>query len=125
LVGYPSFVGLSLQFPIERELSSWHRTNDTTTDPPYLSDLRVDCYSTITKLRSHSGYYTRTKVWGRAKNRASLGSLTDRGGYRTGYFQDKIKLSIGLSFSKLSSLNTTSTPISKRVLQSVNNLVIG
>ena len=59
---------------------------------------------------------------GRAENRASLGSLTDRSGHRTRYIQDKIKLSIGLNFSKLSSLNTTGTPISKRVVQSVKPL---
>jgi len=95
------------------------------TNLPSLSDSRVDCYSTITKLRSRSRYHTGTKVWGRAENRASLGSLTDRSGHRARYVQDKIKLSIGLNFSKLPSLNTTSTPISKRVVQSVNNLVIG
>src|SRR5712671_4236301 len=90
-----------------------------------LSDMRVDCYSTINKLQSRSGYHTGTKVWGRAENRASLGCLIDRSGHRTRYHQDKIKLSIGLNFSKLSGLNTTGTSISKQVLQSVNNLVIG
>jgi len=95
------------------------------TNLPSLSDSRVDCFSTITKLRSRSGYHTGTKVWGRAENRASLGSLTDRSEHRTRYVQDKIKLSIRLNFSKLSSLNTTGTPISKRVLQSVSHLVIG
>src|SRR5712672_3923774 len=91
----------SLCFHEERELSSWHRTNDTMTNLPCLSDLRVDCYSTINTLRSHSGYHTGTKVWGRAENRAPIGSLTDRSGHRTRYLQDKIKLSIGLNFSKL------------------------
>jgi len=109
----------------ERGLSSWRRTNGTMTNLPSLSDSRVDCFSTITKLRSRSGYHTGTKVWGRAENRASLGSLTDRSEHRTRYVQDKIKLSIRLNFSKLSSLNTTGTPISKRVLQSVSHLVIG
>jgi len=77
------------------------------TSLPCLSDSRVDCYSTINKLRSYSGYHTGTKVWGKAENRASLGSLTDRSGHRTRYLQDKIKLSIGLNFSKPSSLNVT------------------
>src|SRR5712672_1498073 len=95
------------------------------TNLPCLSDSIVDCYSTITKLQSRPGYHTGTKVWGRAENRASLGSLTDRSRHRTRYVQDKIKLSIGLNFSKLSSLNTTSTPISKQVVQSVSHLVIG
>jgi len=109
----------------ERGLSSWRRTNNTMTNLPCLSDSRVDCYSTINKLWSRSGCHTGTKVWGRAENRAPLGSLTERSGHRARYLQDKIKLSIGLNISKLPSLNTTSTPTSKRVLQSVSNLVIG
>jgi len=32
------------------------------TNLPCLSDVRVDCYSTINKLQSHSGYHTGTKV---------------------------------------------------------------
>src|SRR5712672_605614 len=94
-------LGSPFRFHRERGLSSWRRTNDTMTNLPCLSDSRVDCYSTIIKLRSHSRYHTGTKVWGRAENRASLGSLTDRSGHRARYVQDKIKLSIGLNFSKL------------------------
>jgi len=95
------------------------------TNLPCLSDSRVDCYSTINKLRSCLRYQTKTKVWGRGKNRTSLGHLTDRDGHRARYVQGKIKLSIRLNFCKLSSLNTIGTSISKQVLQSVNNLVIG
>jgi len=94
------------------------------TNLPCLSDLRVDCYSTINKLRSCLGYQTETKVWGRDENGTSLSHLTDKKGHRARYIQGKIKLSIGLNFNKLSGLNTTSTSIGKQVLQSVSNLVI-
>ena len=95
------------------------------TNLPCLSDLRVDCYSTINKLRSRLGYQTETRVWFRGENGTSLSHLTDKNGHRARYVQGKIKLSIGLNFSKLSDLNTAGTSIGNQVLQSVSNLVIG